>query len=305
MRLFYYIVIVLSLYGCAYPSNDDNAPAVHRPPFEKLDQKFFNEASSVLSKPENKIRLDSIIDIKFENYSPGETKPTKNVFYNYMDDVTYRITYVFDYNQNNHVNRISVYKGYIDDVKSKGTLLNQLDFTYDNHDNIVEVKKYYSDNSFVMSYFTYENNKMIKHESVYNSEVSYEQLSYVKDSVNIDYYNIHNKIISKSKLVLDEFKNITYSSFIVFNSQQVSEWHGGNVNYPKNIYKPMGGVFPENFTIGMAIFNNMGTEYSGMHLDKKEYQLSNSLQLNQFFYPEIFQVGDYFSGHKKLYYYTY
>ncbi len=306
MRFFCYIVILLSLNSCFYPSYDDNAPVVHRPPFEKLDQKFFNEASNVLSKPEKKIRLDSIVDIKFENYIPGETKPTKNVSYSYTDYVTYRITYVFDYNQNNYVNKISVYKGFIDDIKSKGVLLHHLDFKYDTNDNVVEVKKQYPDNSLSTSYFTYENDKMIKHESVFNGVVgSYEQLSYTNDTVYIDYYNIYDKITSKSKLVLDTYKNITYNYSVVFNPQQYGEWHGGAVNYPKNIYKPMGGVFPENFTIGMSIFNNMGTYYTGTHLNEREYPLSNTLQLNQFFYPEIYQSGDYFLGHKKLYYYTY
>lgn len=306
MRFFFYIAILLSLYSCVYPSPDDNTPIFHRPPFEKLDQKFFNEAASVLSKPENKIRLDSIVDINFENYIPGETKPTKKFSYSYTDYVTYRITYVFDYNPNSYVNKISVYKGFIDDIKSKGVLLHHLDFKYDTNDNVVEVKKQYPDNSLLISYFTYENDKMIKHESVYNGAVdSYEQLTYANDTVYIDYYNIYDKITSKSKLVLDTYKNIMYSYSIVFNPQQYGEWHDGTANYPKNIYKPMGGVFPENFTIGMSIFNNMGTYYTGTHLNEREYPLSNSLQLNQFFYPEIYQSGDYFLGHKKLYYYTY
>ena len=306
MRFFYYVIILLSLHSCVYPSHDDNTPIVHRPTFEKLDQKFFNEASSVLSKPENKIRLDSIVDIRFENFNPNETKPTKKISYDYTDDITYRITYVFDYNQNSYVNKVSVYKGFIDDIKSKGVLLHHLDFKYDSNDNVVEVKKQYTNNSLSTSYFTYENDKMIKHESVYNGVVdSYEQLTYANDTVYIDYYNIYDKVTCKSKLVLDTYKNITYSYSIVFNPQQYGEWHDGTVNYPKNIYKPMGGVFPENFIIGMSIFNNMGTYYTGMHLNEREYPLSNSLQLNQFFYPEIYQSGDYFSGHKKLYYYTY
>ena len=293
------LFVILSFVACEQNIDDEPNPNVSEPakfPFEKLDETYFKQASSQLAYPETTLRLDSIVMYNYYKFNP-ETGVSEYQWHR-KGNTTYappppeptnRTTEVFNYDEENKLLRIEHYQEDSDNQFRKGNLEFTEYFSYDENNNLIRIGDLPEENNYYTEYY-YNAGTLIGYKQV-NSQDEY--------SYNIE-NNGQNIIVSSENysynLTIDSFKNITKSVTYAYESEYVSEY-----KYPKNIINPYYQMFPSNFISDLYenfIYIDGTTHFFLGGMD------SSTLQLNEFYYPEIKQIGSYDLGYRTKYYYS-
>lgn len=304
-----FLLTIVAMYSCATDFIDDDTPSVINFPFETLDQTNFNNATQSLTAPPTNIRLDSVVYYRFYNFNPN-TGTSSYDQYNRSENITYappppeptgRTSEHFTYYENGFVKNkvICSNQDYRNvDIKKRGGVIGIQFFDYDENSNLIQSGYQDLDDTsllIIKSIFNYDQNAQLIQLNMNDGYTS--KFSKNGNELKVQTF-YHTDILTTTNVyTIDHFNNIIKNIETYSNGENAEFF-----NYPKNIFHPFVNLFPSNFYphLIMGAYSGGFTHFSS----GRSNSYYESIQLNEFGFPEIIQFGSYDDGYRTKYYYS-